>query len=60
LENERGNKCLIVGHSNTTPAIVNHLVDKKVYNNIPEDEYGWLYIISTTGKGKTEVIKVKY
>ena len=60
LENERGKKCLIVGHSNTTPAIVNHLVDKKVYNNIPEDEYGWLYIISTSGKGQTEVIKVKY
>jgi len=60
LENDKGKKYLVVGHSNTTPAIMNHLLGKMVYKNIPHEEYDNLYIVATKGIGDTQIIEVKY
>ncbi len=47
---------LIVGHSNTTPALANMLFKKEVFKQLPDTEYGVYWVIKTK---KGEVIKVE-
>jgi 2,3-bisphosphoglycerate-dependent phosphoglycerate mutase len=44
-----GKTILIVGHSNTIPAYINNVLGKKIYDDIPEDEYDHLYTIIIKG-----------
>ncbi len=37
---------LVVGHSNTTPALANILIGEDIYNSIDESIHGNLYIIN--------------
>lgn len=37
---------LVVGHSNTTPALVNHLLGHDKFSQLDESRYGDLYVVS--------------
>jgi len=37
---------LVVGHSNTTPVLVNHLIGEDKYPQLDESQYGDLYVVS--------------
>jgi broad specificity phosphatase PhoE len=45
IKETNGKTVLIVGHSNTTPALANDFLKDKKYSQIPEDIHGNLYII---------------
>ena len=44
-----GQTILIVGHSNTIPALVNQLIGSKRYPDIEETAFGNLYIVTING-----------
>ena len=52
LKNNFGKTVLIVGHSNTVPAMVNALIGEKQYKQIKEINYTNLYIINITESGE--------
>ncbi|MBI3218407.1 MAG: histidine phosphatase family protein [Bacteroidetes bacterium] len=52
LQKHAGGTVLVVGHSNTTPAIVNYLTGKSEYKNFDDADYGNLIIVSVVEKGK--------
>ncbi|MFK7748840.1 MAG: histidine phosphatase family protein [Kordia sp.] len=53
LKETKGQTVLIVGHSNTTPAFVNRLINKETYENIDDNNNGNLYIVTISGESKT-------
>ena len=55
-----GKQYFVAGHSNTVPQLLNLLLGKIQFQNIDDEEYGLLYIATTTGLGKTEVIECRY
>lgn len=55
---EEGGRPLVVGHSNTTPALV-QLLGGDPGGPIPEDEYGRLYVL-TEGYGATHTLVAGY
>ncbi len=52
LQKHAGGTVLVVGHSNTTPAIINYLTGKSDYKNFDDSDYGNLVIVSVIEKGK--------
>lgn len=60
LANFNHGTVLVVGHSNTTPSLLNELVGSNTYANIPDSEYDNLYIVSVAEKGRSEVLHLKY
>ncbi|MCB0705787.1 MAG: histidine phosphatase family protein [Saprospiraceae bacterium] len=54
-----GEKVLIVGHSNTTPALLNLISNSGDYSTFPEYEYDGLYIAQEAGT-VFEIIHLKY
>lgn len=59
LKKYEGQTILVAGHSNTVPALVNHLIGERKYQDLPEDEYDNLYIVTITTTG-AKVICLKY
>lgn len=55
-----GKRYLIVGHQNTIPEMLNHLLGKVQFYNLGDYEYDKLFIVSTKGVGKTEVVQTSY
>jgi 2,3-bisphosphoglycerate-dependent phosphoglycerate mutase len=55
-----GKKILYIGHQNTVPAMLNHLLQKMAFPDIPSDEFGLLFVAATKGYGKTEVMLFRY
>ncbi|WP_046745477.1 phosphoglycerate mutase family protein [Kordia zhangzhouensis] len=53
LKETKGKTVLIVGHSNTTPAITNRLLQNETFESIADNNNGNLYIVTITGKVKT-------
>ncbi len=47
----KGKNVLIVGHSNTNPRFVNEILEKKIYEDLPESEYGSLYVLHIAPDG---------
>lgn len=45
LENEIGKTVVIAGHSNTVPFLVNCLIKSEVYSQLPESEFGKIWIL---------------
>jgi 2,3-bisphosphoglycerate-dependent phosphoglycerate mutase len=45
----KGQAILIVGHSNTTPDLVNKIINQKVYAPIDDTVFGNLYLITISG-----------
>ena len=51
---------LLVGHSNSIPAALNHLLATSVYENIDHEEYDNIYFVRTSDGEKTKLISLKY
>lgn len=60
LANHRGGAALVVGHSNTTPSLLNLLTGTTDYSNIPETQYDNLYVVTVFEKGRAQVTHLKY
>lgn len=55
-----GGTVVIAGHSNTVPGIVNTLLGKEQYKNLDDSNYGSLFIVSVTERGKATVTLLTY
>jgi broad specificity phosphatase PhoE len=53
----KGKTVLVVGHSNTTPAFVNKILDQKKYKDIDDNDNSSLFIITINKDGKTSKIE---
>lgn len=56
----RGKVVLIVGHSNTTPAMANYLTDSDEHPRFSELDYTNLYIVTLPRIGAPDVQKLRY
>ncbi|MEM7104427.1 MAG: phosphoglycerate mutase family protein [Bacteroidota bacterium] len=58
FQNHKGQQVLIVGHSNTTPNLVNKIIGKEKHEQLDESEYDKIFIVKSTlnGKGKSSVL----
>ncbi len=54
LDSNKGKKYLIVGHSNTSPKLVNLLINENRFKDLSEDDYA-TYFIVTIKRNKTRV-----
>jgi 2,3-bisphosphoglycerate-dependent phosphoglycerate mutase len=59
LVRHRGAPVLVVGHSNTVDDIVNTLTGKNLLQDLPDTQYGDLYIVRLKGK-KAELEQSRY
>ncbi|MEZ4817820.1 MAG: phosphoglycerate mutase family protein [Flavobacteriaceae bacterium] len=53
----KGQRILIVGHSNTTPMLVNHILETGTFEDIPDDDNSRLYIIQIKKEKKSANIE---
>lgn len=61
LKTSKGKKMMVIGHQNTIPKLLNQLKgDAFDYENIPDLEFGLLYVVATKGVGQTEIVEVRY
>ena len=58
IANNKGKNIVIVGHSNTTPELVNSLLGEKKYEDIADSENNNVFIV-TLNKNKTTAKRVK-
>ncbi len=56
----RGKTVLIVGHSNTTPAMANYLTGSDEHPRFDELDYTNLYVVTLPRIGKPRVLKLRY
>ncbi|WP_020570579.1 phosphoglycerate mutase family protein [Neolewinella persica] len=56
----RGKTVLIVGHSNTTPAMANYLADTDKNPRFSELDYTNLYVVTIPTVGKARVLKLRF
>ena len=53
----KGKTVLVVGHSNTTPAFVNKILNKKDYPDMDDHDNASLYIVTISGEKTTSKIE---
>ena len=58
LNTHMGETVVIVGHSNTTPQLINALLGTN-YPNLEETEYDWVYFVDISPKGTHDVKKLQ-
>ena len=56
---EKGKTIIVVGHSNTTPALANLLIKQNTYKSLDDSVYDQLWIITVTN-GNAEARILKY
>ena len=56
LKNSKEN-VLVVGHSNTVDDLVNALMEKKLLNDLPDAQYGDIFIVHKKNNGKRYEVK---
>lgn len=56
----KGKIILVVGHSNTLPALIGNMGASKRVPPIAEDEYDNIYLVSIPWFGKTKTIRMRY
>ena len=56
----KGKIILVVGHSNTLPALIGNMGASKKVPEIGENEYDNIYIVSIPWFGKTKTIRLRY
>ena len=60
VRKHKGKIILVVGHSNTLPALIGNMGASKKVPPIAEDEYDNIYIVSIPWFGKTKTIRLRY
>lgn len=55
-----GKAVLVVGHSNTIPALLNVLTGTNDFPQIPDTQYDNLFIVTVFEKGRANVVHLKY
>jgi broad specificity phosphatase PhoE len=60
LHEHAGGRVLIVGHSDTVPAIVSALSGDEKVPEIADDEYGTLYIVTVPRMGHANLLRLSY
>jgi 2,3-bisphosphoglycerate-dependent phosphoglycerate mutase len=60
LRENPGGRILIVGHSDTVPAIVSSLSGQKGVGPIGDAEYDRMYIVTVPGIGRANVLRLSY
>jgi len=60
LKNHKGKIILVVGHSNTVPALIANLGASKNVPPIAQNEFDNIYIISIPWFGKTKTIRLRF
>lgn len=60
VKQHKGKIVLVVGHSNTVPALIANLGASKHVPRIAENEYDNIYIVSIPWFGKTKTIRLRY
>ena len=60
VKEHKGKIILVVGHSNTVPALIGNMGASKKVPEIAENEYDNIYIISIPWFGKTKTIRLRY
>jgi len=60
VRKHKGKIILVVGHSNTVPALIGNMGASKRVPEIAENEYDNIYIVSIPWFGKTKTIRLRY
>lgn len=60
LRGSGGKQYLYVGHQSTVPQLLNQLTRSQRFYNIPDHEFGLLYIAVIDGNGACEVLECRY
>ncbi len=60
IYSSKGQKFVLVGHSNTIPELLNHLTNTTNYKEIDSNEYSKFFVVVTQGKGQTQVYTFNY
>ncbi len=60
VRDHKGKIILVVGHSNTVPALIGNMGASKKVPEIAENEYDNIYIVSIPWFGKTKTIRLRY
>ena len=53
-------KILIVGHSNTTPALINIFTNSNQYSNLSEKQYDNMFLLSSIDGKVVDILTIKY
>ena len=60
VREHKGQIVLVVGHSNTVPALIGNMGASKKVPEINENEYDNIYVVSIPWFGKTKTIRLRY
>ncbi|MBD3615770.1 MAG: histidine phosphatase family protein [Gracilimonas sp.] len=60
IQKHRGEDVLIVGHSNTTPQLVNLSLGESKYEKLDETDYSNIFIVKLSGNDKATVKRLIY
>lgn len=60
VREHKGKIVLVVGHSNTLPALIGNMGASKNVPEINENEYDNIYVVSVPWFGKTKTIRLRY
>ena len=60
VKQHKGKIILVVGHSNTLPALIGNMGASKKVPPIAEDEYDNIYVVSIPWFGKTKTIRLRF
>lgn len=60
VRKHKGKIILVVGHSNTVPALIGNMGASKKVPEIHDDEYDNIYIVTIPWFGKTKTIRLRY
>ncbi len=60
VRQHKGKIVLVVGHSNTVPALIGNMGASKKVPEINENEYDNIYVVSIPWFGKTKTIRLRY
>jgi 2,3-bisphosphoglycerate-dependent phosphoglycerate mutase len=58
LQKHAGGTVLVVGHSNTIPALLNMLVGSEKYPQLDDADYNNIFIVSLTKRGNAKVVRL--
>lgn len=60
LKKHKGGNILIVGHSNTIPALVNSLLGAQKYEALADSDYSNLFIVTITRGSDADVVQLTF